>query len=606
MARSQTEVLSMLNGSFALQPFLIQWQNIFYRTSIHTTGTCPRFYPLRYNETSGYALGTAQTTPTWWINANYDLIFDTYLLNRYPREPQITREYRKSVYRPYQMAPLLEAINSLSACIFGDSKYTLLISDTEDQKYIDGKNFSGKTFVGYFEWMFKAICEDPNSLFVVKPKVSRKETGTMVEPEIIHIPSAEILYISEDEVVYYEPFSDRQYAWWITDTGYFRFKREEDGKTYVNADGVDDGYYAHLLNRKPIHIAGGIWNTLRYYDSYLKAALPFCDDFVSAHSDVQMVNKEACFPFIQMVQTDCPGCNAHGEVQFCNTCHHKGSQCVCESENKDFSRIACPDCNGAKFIMSFNPGQRVMVPKDMADKELLKIINFDVNINKHLQETADLIKAGIKSSLHQQTIDEAQSGKAKEIDREAEYLYRSMVSNGVWNLIESCLIDVLSIRHTQVTDGERKPEIPQYELVKPTDFALKTEFDLLEEMKESKDADIPEYVIKKQLEQYVDKVFGGSDYMKRKVSLINQMDPFAVTPMIEKSAMLASNAITIDAFSFSNNLPTILDKIKRERGTIWFVNAPYDEIEALVKKENDTIEKPEPPETTETVVKVNE
>lgn len=605
MANSQIEVLGMLNGTFAMQPFLLQWQNVYYRTSIHTTGTCPRFYPLRYDEFSGYALDTTLTTPAWWISANYDIIFETHLLNRYPREPQITREWRKSVYRPYQTAPLLEAINSLQACIFGENKYTLSVDDKADNEYINGKNFEGKTFMEYFQWMFKAICEDPNSLFVVVPKYSRKETGEMVEPTIKHIPSAEILWINDEEVVYYEPYTNRNFAWWVTEMGYFRFRKSDDGRTYEAVDGTDDGYYAHLLHRKPIYFAGGLWNTLRYYDSYLKAALPYCDDFVSAHSDVQMINKEACFPFIQMVQQDCPHCNGLKEVNYCSTCHSKATLCRCNDDIADIGIQMCPDCNGQGHIISFNPGQRILVPKEEADKELMKIINFDVNINKYMAEYAESIKNGIKKALYQEYVDEAQSGVAKKIDREPAYLYRETVSNGVWNLMENCLRDILSLRHTIVEGDDRVPDMPKYDLVKPTDFALKTEMDLLEEYTESGTAKMPDYVRARQLQQYVDKTFGGSDIMKKKTAIINEMDPYSVTPNVDKAAMLSSGGISIDTYTFSNNLPTIIDKVIREKTAQWFINATYDQIDVEVQRIFAPMKEPKPT-ADETIVKINE
>lgn len=583
MAKSMPEILTLLNGTVSgvtgSQPFLITWRNIYYRMSIHTTGTCPRFRPLRWDRQGGYVLDNALTTPAWWISEAYDEIFDTHLLNRYPREPEELRQYRKSVYRPYQAAPLLEAITSLQASIFGESKWGLSISDKADEDYIYGKNFDGKTFVGYFEWMFKAICEDPNSIFFVVPKYDRKNTGEKVEPKIMHVPTTEILYITDTEVVFFEPFQDRNYAWWVTETGYFQFKKDGE-KGYTPVYGERDGYYAHLLNRMPIHFAGGIWNTLRYYDSYLKPAQAYCDDFVSAHSDVQMVNKEACFPFIQMVQTDCPSCNGHKQIQWCNSCHHSAATCSCESEIADISKVSCPKCDGAGYQMSFNPGQRVAVPKEQADQELIKIINFDVNINKHLQDTANQIKEGIRASLHQQFIDEAQSGKAKEIDREAEYLYRSMVSNGIWALIDKVLTDVLSLRHMNIVGGKKVVKLPKYELTKPTDFALKTEFDLLSEMKEATTAKMPEFVVKKQVEAYVDKVYGSSDVMVKKTAIINEMDAYAVTPMMDKSAMYSSGSITPEQFALSNNLPTMLDTVIRNKTSNWFVNASYDEIQS--------------------------
>lgn len=607
MAKTQVEVLDMLRvgENLGLQPFLLQWKNVFYRTSIHTTGTCPRFRPMR--ETNGiYGMDTTTWEyPAWWINANYDWVFETHLLNRYPREPEITRNFRKSVYRPYQMAPLLECINSLVTCILGDNRYTLTVEDTADNDYIWDKNFEGKTLIEYFQWKFKAICEDPNSLFVVMPNKGRTElsAGEKISPTIKHVPTVEILYITEDEIVFYEPYTNGQLAWWVTDMGYFRFRKGDDGN-YVNIDGNKDGYFAHLLTRRPVHFAGGIWNNLRYYDSYLKAALPYCDDLVSQHSDVQMINKEACFPFIQVVEEDCPTCSGLGQLQFCTSCYSMANSCSCSEETMDLIKQKCHACNGSGNTVSFNPGQRIQVPKDQADKELMKIINFDVNINKHIQETANGIKEGIKKALHQQYVDEAQSGIAKEIDREAEYLYRSAVSNGVWNLIENVLIDILSIRHT---DASGKVTLPRYELVRPTDFALKTDMDLLKDYKESTDANMPAWVRQAQVAQYVDKIFGGSDIMKKKASVINQIDAYSVHTPDQKSAMLAANAITIEAFTLSNNASVIIDKLIRKNGSNWFVNASYEDIETQMLEQAKLIQLPPKPDALdETITKINE
>jgi len=572
--------IEMLNGiNYSCLPAIAKWQEIYYRTSIHTTGVCPRFYPLR----DGGVLGDSYIEPTGWLGARdggwgerYDYIFDTFLLNKHAREPEVTRQWRKSVYRPYQMDPLLECIGATSACIFGDSKYTLIIEDKDDSDYINGNNFDGKTFIGYFQWMFKAICEDPNSIFVVVPKEAGYATTTKkVEPQIIHIPSRYIYYISDTEIIYYQPYTN--YAWLVNELGYFRFEKQNDKWFPMDAN---IGYYAHLLTYKPAHFAGGIWNTHKYYDSYLKPAQAYCDDFVSAHSDVQMINKEASHPFIQAASSDCPACNGLRQDRRCTTCGGSDTSCSCDTID-NIHLVDCTTCRGSGK-QTYNPADWMIVPPDQMGNDLIKVVEFNVSTNEYLDKHAETILLGIKKSLHQHYVEEAQSGVAKEIDRSGQYLFRSMVCDGVWSLIEKCLIDVLSIRNTSVSNGIRKPEPPKYILVKPTDFDLKTENDLLDEYKNSTEAKTPEWVRQKQVEQYVDKIFGGDDAMKRKAALINEMDAFSVTSITDKTALLAASGISPKDFQFSNVLPKILDKILRERGKQWFVTADYDLIETEV------------------------
>lgn len=603
MALTIQQAIEKIKGrdtQYSSQPFILQWQNVFWRTSIHTRGACPSFYPLRYEGNNTVVLNQTLYTPVWWLGQAYDIIFENSLLNKYPREPQILREFRKSVYRPFQTAPLLEAIQSLSASIFGSGKYIIHVDDEEDNKYINEPNFEGKTFVGYFEWMFKSICEDPNSLFVVLPKQSRRETTGKVEPYIKHIPSTCILYIGEDGLIFYEPYSNDAYAWYINETGYFRFKKENE--EWINVDGENDGYYAHMIYNRPVHFAGGIWNTMRYYDSYLKGAQAYCDEFVSAYSDVQLVNKEACFPFIQAIETDCPTCNGIKTVPICNTCKSSTDVCSCSEEASQWGRGTCNDCNGTGIIQSFNPGQWYQVPKNLADKDLIKIINFDVNVNKHLAETAENLKEGIRKALHQVYVDQSQSGVAKEIDREPAYLFRSFVAKGVFCLMEECMRDILSLRHMDM--NTMSPNIPNYEVIAPADFALKTEIELLEEYKEGGLSQLPDWVRQTQLTQFVDKVYAGNDVMKKKVRVINSLDPYSVTSTMNKSAMLSSGTITIDDFVWSTNLPAMVDEVIKQKSPKWFLTATDAEVKSAIMPIFAALPKPEKPQD-ETLVKEN-
>lgn len=605
MALTIQQAMDKIKGydrAYPAQPFIMQWQQIFWRMSLHTRGACPRFYPLGYNNNAGgIVIEPTQYTPVWWLGEAYDIIFDNHLLNKYPRQPRILQEYRKSIYRPFQTAPLLEAIQSLSASIFGDNKYTLYIDNEEDNKYINEPNFEGKNFIGYFEWMFKSICEDPNSLFVVIPKKSRKETNGRVEPTIKHIPSTCILYIGDDGVIFFEPFSNEAYAWYVSDTGYFRFKK--DGSDWINVDGEDDGYYAHMITERPIHFAGGIWNTLRYYDSYLKAAQAPCDEFVSCYSDVQLVNKEACFPFIQAVETVCPTCNGTKQVPVCNTCKCTTNDCRCDETAQQWGRGTCGSCNGSGQLQSFNPGQWYQVPEELADKELIKIINFDVNVNKHLSDHAEKVKQDIRKALHQVYVDEAQSGVAKDIDREPAYLFRSFVCKGVYSLMKACLKDCLELWHVNVVDGTH--DIPNFEIISPADFALKTELELLAEYKEGGLSELPDWVRQQQLRQYISKVYAGNDVMKKKVVVVNSLDPYSVTTIIDKSALLSSGAITIDDFIWSNNLPQLIDELIMSKGVEWFLNSTTSDIKSAVTPLFNAISKPSSAPQDKTIIKEN-
>lgn len=590
-------VLNNVNWNGALSmPFLENWRQVYYRTSIHTTGVLPRYYPL---DDRGL-LSNAYTTPSGWNSEQYNSEFDR-LFNKHPREPEVTRQWRKSVYRPYQSAPLLECIASNEATILGDSKYTLIVEDAQDSAYINGKNFDGMSLIEYFRFHFKSIHEDPNGLFVVMPNKARTEyeDNGKIEPTIRYVRSADIIYYDGNDLVYLE--WNTPYAWFVNGIGYFRY--EKIGEVYVQSP-LNHDYYAHKLGKKPAHLAGGFWNSNRYYDSYLKPALPFCEDLVGASSDSKMIDKEASHPFIIETEEDCPTCNGHMQIHVCGTCHTKSSDCLCDEDSRSWSLVNCKSCNGTGQ-MSHNPADRWVVPKENMDSDIVKVVGFDVAMNEYLAEKCEKIAIGIRKALYQQYVDEAQSGIAKKIDRAPMYLYRSKVSNGVWDLIEACLIDILSLRNMGVSDGKRVPTPPKYILVRPTDFDLKTETDLLLEYKESTEAKMPDYIRQKQSEMFVDKIFGGDEVMTKSSMFINEMDAFSVTTIIDKTAMLSAGGISPEEYQFSNELPKMMKEVVRTRGKEWFLKATYEEVKADIQAIFARTKKLPTPDMAKTDVRVN-
>lgn len=583
-------ITEILNGRSEYKPpaFLLQWQNIYYRMSIHTTGVCPAFYPLRWDNNRGYYIDNVLSYPTFWLNAIYDRIFDDYLLNRHPRESNEIREYRKSVYRPYQQAALQQAIDKVKASIFAENKYTLVVESKDDNDYIWGRNFDGKTLVDYVAYHFKSIVEDPNSLFVVLPREAGYKTSTQkVEPYIKHIPSRNIIYWTPTEII----FREDVWAWYINENAYIRYRKNDKGE-FEQFDGRK-GYYAHLLGYAPCRFAGGVWNTHGYFDSYLKPAQAFCDDFVAAHSAVQLVNKEAAHPFIIAASRDCPECDGRGQYQYCGThnCRTDSGGCDCVSQ-ESFSVQSCGSCRGSGQ-QSYNPSEWLIVPPNDMGNDLIKIINPDVKINEFLAKYADNLYDAIMASLHQSYIDEAQSGTAKKIDREGEYLFYQTISDGVWALIDVLLNDILSLRNTSKYEGQIKAEPPKYILVKPTQFDLKTERDLLEEFKVATESKIPDYIRGRQAEAYVDKLYGGDDLMVKKATIINYMDAYSVMTPADKAVMISSGVATAREIQFSAMLPNLINKVAREMGKDAFLKADYEVIEEMVKDE--FAEVPPPP-----------
>lgn len=567
-------VIALLNDpSRELPKQVATWRNIYYRMSLHTTGACPAFCVQRYNE-DRWIPGTVQ--PVGWAGLVYDTIFDDILLNRHPREHEVTRQWRKSQYRPWTQAPFQQVIDKATGSIFADNNYTIRIDNKDDDDYINGRNFCNKTLAGYIASQFKAVCEDPNGVFITVPKEPYyATTTTKIEPHVYFIPSRDIMYITKDEIV----FNLVDYAWVVNNLGYFRFEKDEHGK-YIHVDEQYGGYYAHLLGRRPIQIAGGIWNTLGYYDSYLKPGQAFADEFVSSKSAEQLVNKEASHPFLTTSSEDCPDCT-NGEIQYCGVCKTKTSECTCTFDaieaQQNYRVIKCPTCKG-RNVQSYNPADWKVVPVEDMKYDHIKITSPDVSINKfHAENNAELYN-GIMRALHQSYIEQAQSGKAKEKDMEGQYLFLLNISNGLFDIIEGIIIDILSLRNVSLANGVSKPIAEGYTIIRPAQFAIKTEADLLNECEQSATAMVPDYVRARQIEELVDKLYNGDKLLLKKMQYINHNDPLAVTSEVNKALKVSSGVIDRRTSQKSTYLPTLLDKVIRDKGQEWFLNANEDAI----------------------------
>lgn len=573
-------ILNLLNDkNYKVPPFISKWRGVYYGMSLHTTGACPAFRILKEGANQGNSKLIKDFKGGWIYPVNfygwqYQQLFELYLLNRHPREPEETFQWRLSQYKPYTRTPFQKCMEVVSGAIFQDSNYSVVMEDKDDNDYIWGANFNNKTLIDYIKSNFQWICEDPNGVFVTIPAEPYYATTTSsIQPRVYFIPSKDIIALTDDEII----FNIRDIAWVVNNIGYFRFQKSNETGKYIHIDGDKGGFYAHLLGRIPMIMAGGIWNTQGFYDSWLNAAKAVADDFVTNKSSEQLVNKEVSHPFIIETSTDCPDCNPSGMIS--ETCE------ITDETPNGIRLVRCPRCGGTHSI-SHNPGQRLIAPADDMDKKLVQIINPDVKVNDFHKENCQDIYKAIMEALHMNYIEQAQSGIAKDKDMETRYQFICNISDDIFDrIITGLLIDILSLRNVIVEEGNTKPAPSSFYITKPTQFQIKTAAQLLEEYKLLIESEMPDYVRRKHIEDYVDKQFGGDEVMKQKTSLINQMDVFAVTTEAEKQSRVLNGAASSRQYQFNSELPGILDNLIRLRGNEWFCNTKYADIKKLVDEE---------------------
>lgn len=560
--------LEYLNGNRKLDEdenrLMGRWKDVYYGISLHTTGACPAFRSLDPRGGNGYIY------PPGYFGEEYQTRFEKFLFSKHPRENEHTRWWRFSQYKPMTRAPFLQIIEIVSGAIFQDSNYGIEIQDEEDSKYIWSNSFNDYDLVGWFANIgIPNIMEDPNGLIVripTKPYFDQKEERIEVKP--IFVNSKDIIFFDPEEILI---FKHKNHAFYIDRLTIFRFECDK-GKYYLAPEDAN-GYYAHMFGRLPVDVAGGVWNTQGFYDSYLVKAKAAADEYVSSYSGEQMVNKEASHPFIIMANEECSECQGVGMVQEeCDDC-----------PDEEYKLVRCKVCHGKKTV-SVSPGDRLSAPKEDMQHDLVKIVNPDVGINKHHHDTNVYIYQTILHALHLYKTDKAESGEAKAIDQERLYQFISKISNHLFDkLLYNTISDIIAYRNVGVINGVMMPINTPFTVQKPTQFQIKTAADLLDEYKTGTESNMPAFVRAKMVYDFVDKQYSGDPVMKKKASLIMELDDLAIRSEEEKMSMATFNEASKEDLIFSRKLPSILDTIIRENGEQWFLEADFDKVNEQVK-----------------------
>lgn len=561
------EVLAILNKtvriSREMNEALQRKRDVYYGISLHTTGACPAFRDLS---------GGGTIYPQGYYGPEYQRLFDKHLLSRHPRENDATRNWRFSQYRPLTKAPFAQITEIITGAIFQDSNYDISLQDVKDEQYIWSNHFSGHDIIGYFSSIaIKNMMEDPNGVLLRIPAIpGYEQVDDKLHVDIWFVNTKDIVLHTDSDFI----FLRDGYAWWVDKQIIWRFSYRADKKEYYLAATDVNGYYAHLLGRLPISIAGGVWNTQGYFDSYYSKAKAAADDFVSAYSAAQLVDKEASHPYIVEASTDCPDCRGMGQVQQdCNSCPN------------GVELVSCGGCGGSGQI-SRNPGQHIIVPQDkLKDGSPIQIINPDVSINAHHRNVCTQVMGLIIEALHLQKTEEAQSGVAKAIDQERLYKFISNISNHVFDkLITDTLRDIIAYRNAGAVGGAVFPATYPFSVVKPAQFSIKTSADLLNEYTIGKQAGMPAFIRQRMALDFVDKQYSGDAIMKRKTQLITLLDSLSVLSIEEITALHHAGAITDAELQYSRKLPAMIDALVRDKGEYWFLNTDVCLVEQVLMR----------------------
>lgn len=507
-----------------------------------------------------------------------------------PNEPNDVRDYRLANYRAITKHGINQAIDSVYR-VLSSSNYSIKYSDTLND-YLSETKFK---FLGekqdfhtlFFKTVLRIIFDDPNGLLVWMPENSNPELSPIeqletepinVKPlyvcskDIKHLTDEVAAFVGGKEVVKIPAGHNKtkeelhDYYFICTHDFIYRYVPYWDEDKKKVSYQIEDWYNLSLTEGEPDpdkefpsviwHYLGGnvVMNEkdLRYYDSFYGCYVPFGDDCICAYSDNQAVRVRYNFPFTSV------------KGQVCTSC--KGAGKVIDGEGKK----TCTTCNGSGKVVPFTPfGHYLKEPPASTDNEhyraepSIEFYSPDVSILQHSYETWEDLLSKAKDTVNLMFIDEAQSGVAKEIDREQKYETLIKITQNFFGLIRWSLEIIEAYKAPFISDRKES------EVTEPETFSIKSESQLMTELNDMTQKETPQVFVATTSNMIAEKIYSNDQEAKIIVEILSKWDVLYGKSASSISIYKATGAATtkdvlrnIHGFSILSRLAFIEDFTK--------------------------------------------
>ena len=519
----------------------------------------PAALPLWGKEYSQMIVHTQKASPRLLING------------RRPHEGHQVMDYRIATYEPITNDSIRRAIDHLQQ-IIKDSNISIETSDMLTE-YRNGPNFIGQTLTGYInQEVVPRMIDDPNGLLIWFPDGEGLQDPTqrvdvkpflLLSENIHHLTKHVVSWLSAKKSpvrVGDEIRMEGNVYFIVTENEYI--KRIQIGKK-EQENYEDILLYQHNLGFLPAVLLGGIPSMgdpeeviefnddgspkrqtdhqhngedreeLDYFCSYFSSFVPWGNEAIRQFSDHQAIMVTSAFPIREMKEEPCPNKGQHQ-----GACHNGFVK------NTDGNDVACHVCNGKGYIMPSSPYGIILTgSKDTNfsnekpdNRPALRYITPDVDIldysGKHWK---DLLEKGEKA-LNQVFTDHAQSGKAKEIDREDRTASLDKIGHNIIRITKQSLAIIQGLRFRDINTP--------ISIMAPPTFHQRTVSEVLEELQELQTSNAPTAIKAEVAKDVFKKRFPQNPRLHKVIDLVAAVDVLFGLALPDINMMLASGGIT--------------------------------------------------------------
>ena len=242
---------------------------------------------------------------------------------------------------------------------------------------------------------------------------------------------------------------------------------------------------------------------------------------------------------------DCPTCNATGRVV------RKSPVTGKPLPGND----VCHHCGGSKTILPTTSYGYIVRPRMKnamnendtfsSGRKAIEFLHPDVSILDHGAKSWKEYLQLTKDSLNLLFVDQAQSGVAKEIDREDKLATLDKIG---MHLYKYLLSESVAIIYKFRFPSE---SIPPISVTLPSTFVVKNESEIINDLSTLRQQNAPDFIVGEVMREMISKRY-GNDPMKMKIfDTLISIDPLYTKTDAQKAQLRASEAINEHTYLFS-------------------------------------------------------
>jgi hypothetical protein len=511
------------------------------------------------------------------------------LLKRRPNEDDAIHQYRLDNYRPITYGSMNKALDDLYRIVSGIS-FTITAPDSV-------KDYISNTIIDNFcnsastqneiittKSFIEKIClkrgiEDPNGFLIWHPSGPGViDSSQKVQPMPKLVLSDQYVY-SDSNVFIYEseeksPLRDNDGKIVLEGRVFYFITKTDFWKMFQKGDKSDPRYetekvYTHNLAAFPVIVLGGDMNTDGFYDSYFSPYLAFGDEAVHTFSDWQAIMTTSTFPI---------------KEEFMNECYVYAPDKTTPADSQEENFKGGGNAKNIELVAMqkspYNTIKRKIPLANINDDSLpvdvpsVRFIAPPIEVAKYVGEAwRELIEKAEQALNIDMTVGVDQSGKAKQLDKEAQYSMITKIGNNFF--------DNIYLNSLKIIDGyinRTSFEKSSCTIQKPSTFWVKNELDLIQEIATLKTQSAPQFFLAEASLDLAKKRFNGNPVSEKIFRFISIYDPYFTFTSNEKNGLLAAAVMTKEDYIRNLRMTSILNLIVEEKTATGFMDMSLEQI----------------------------